>query len=83
MIEQLEEDAAEGEVESIHSEAEIADEDFDEGAAGVPKISVNSVNETNHLVADWKFYNFSRPMARDMIFKPKQSGAEIQVVEEE
>ena len=70
-------------MESIHSEAEIADEDFDEGAAGVARMTVNSVNETNHLIADWKFYNFSRPMARDMIFKPKQSGAELQVVEEE
>ena len=31
-------------------------------------------NDTNHLVSDWKFYDFSRPMARDLIHNKPASG---------
>jgi len=58
-------------VESIHSEAIVADEDFDElGGVGI-QMKLNNTNDSNHLVNDWKYYAFSRPMARDLVEIPK------------
>jgi len=42
------------------------------------KVNEMNMNDTNHLVDDWKFYNFSRPMARNhiQIERPEDIGIE-------
>ena len=70
-------------MESIHSEAIVADEDFDElGGVGI-QMKLNNTNDSNHLVNDWKYYAFSRPMARDLVEIPKPKEEAKEYVSEE
>jgi hypothetical protein len=60
----------------------VADEDFDENHEVEIKVNQMIKNDANHLCSDWKFYGFSRPMARDMKRKIRGSGEVAKMVEE-